>query len=214
MSLILDHVFVLTQPGALAASRLIDLGLKEGPFNVHPGQGTANRRFFFQGFTIELLYISDADEALNGAGRVLGLAAREADEGASPFGIVVRVPTPDSAPAFPNWLYYPDYFGGKLCFHVGENAQIRAEPLCICMPPALPKAAPAPGAPLNDEWHLTSLEISLPVREPSTTLRHFETLKQLSLILDQPHGMSMTFNQGVSNQLADLRPELPLTIRW
>ena len=44
-----DHVFVWVDVGAPAADQLVSFGLTEGDPNVHPGQGTANRRFFFPG---------------------------------------------------------------------------------------------------------------------------------------------------------------------
>lgn len=53
----LDHFFILTSPGAPEADALVQLGLIEGTSNAHPGQGTANRRFFFANTTIEFLYI-------------------------------------------------------------------------------------------------------------------------------------------------------------
>jgi hypothetical protein len=50
-----DHLFILTDIGAPAADssacakgdRLVTLGLIEGSSRNHPGQGTANRSFFF-----------------------------------------------------------------------------------------------------------------------------------------------------------------------
>ena len=65
MSLRLDHFFILAE--AASADRLIDLGLREGTPNSHPGQGTANRRFFLANAMLEILYIRDAQEARNGA---------------------------------------------------------------------------------------------------------------------------------------------------
>ena len=59
----LDHLFVCVSPGAPEAGRLIQLGLMEGPPNTHPGQGTANRRFFFANAMLELLWVADAAEA-------------------------------------------------------------------------------------------------------------------------------------------------------
>jgi hypothetical protein len=41
----LDHVFILVEPKAEVADRLLASGFQEGPSNTHPGQGTANRRF-------------------------------------------------------------------------------------------------------------------------------------------------------------------------
>ena len=48
MTLRLHHVFIHTAVGAPAARDLLDAGLVEGSPNTHPGQGTANRRFFFE----------------------------------------------------------------------------------------------------------------------------------------------------------------------
>jgi hypothetical protein len=59
----LDHLFVCTDAGAACAERLIQLGFTEGPPNQHPGQGTANRRFFFANAMIELIWVSDTTEA-------------------------------------------------------------------------------------------------------------------------------------------------------
>jgi hypothetical protein len=42
---------------------LIELGLEEGPRNVHPGQGTSNRRFFFEQNFLEFLWVHNEAEA-------------------------------------------------------------------------------------------------------------------------------------------------------
>jgi len=55
MQIELDHLFVCTAPGAPEAERLVQFGLREGPPNQHPGQGTANRRFTFANAMIELV---------------------------------------------------------------------------------------------------------------------------------------------------------------
>lgn len=50
-----DHLFICTDVGAGDADQLVSLGLTEGTRNTHPGQGTANRRFFFQAVIVFLL---------------------------------------------------------------------------------------------------------------------------------------------------------------
>jgi hypothetical protein len=55
MTIALDHFFILTEPGSPQADLVSGIGLKEGASNNHPGQGTANRRFFFSNSTLELL---------------------------------------------------------------------------------------------------------------------------------------------------------------
>ncbi|MFK7993360.1 MAG: hypothetical protein AB8B87_04425 [Granulosicoccus sp.] len=214
MSIFLDHVFILTDPGAEVGRRLSDLGIIEGPANTHPGQGTANRRYFFKGFTIELLFINDREEALNGTGRVLDLVNRMSDSMASPFGIVVRESNKESTPGFPNWQYFPDYFHGKLCFHVGENSGQHTEPLCICMPPSLAKASSIPAEYANPDWQLSALDINLPGEQASKTLQHFSAVPMVRFNFGKQHHMHMTFNHGAAGLSENLGPDLPLTLAW
>lgn len=63
MAIQLDHVFICTSLDAPAAEQLAAFGLTEGEPNVHPGQGTACRRFFFRNVYLELLWVHDPDEA-------------------------------------------------------------------------------------------------------------------------------------------------------
>jgi hypothetical protein len=51
----IDHVFIGCRPGAPEADSMLKRGFVEGSPNTHPGQGTANRRFFFDNFMLELL---------------------------------------------------------------------------------------------------------------------------------------------------------------
>lgn len=209
----LDHVFIITKPGAEVADKFTGIGLREGTSNSHPGQGTANRRFFLNDFTIELLFISDTDEALNGAGKDLRIHERSQNREASPFGIVVRVDDPTSAPTFPNWLYFPDYFHGKMCFHVGENSTLLNEPLCICMPPSLPKARNVPDELVNWELKLTQLEISTTAAHPSPTLKKIQ-MEGVTIRYNEAHHMTLTFNNGQTGMRKDLNPDIPLSIYW
>ncbi|MFK8079511.1 MAG: hypothetical protein AB8B97_04435 [Granulosicoccus sp.] len=212
MALQLDHVFILTTPGAPAADRLLELGWVEGNANRHPGQGTSNRRFFLPDFTVELLFISDADEAAQGAGNGLRLLARSQDDKACPFGVVVRVADGESAPDFPAWQYVPDYFDGKMCFYVGDNSDRLEEPLCICMPPSLPQRSPVPEKYQNPTWNLHRLDISLPIETPSVVLQQFAAMDKVNIVYGEAPRMTLNFNKGAANVMIDLSPELPLVI--
>ena len=63
MPIALDHAFIMCSIGAPEGDALIQRGLVEGSRNVHPGQGTANRRFFFENFMLELVWVDKPDEA-------------------------------------------------------------------------------------------------------------------------------------------------------
>src|SRR5215467_4523428 len=123
MAMELDHLFVCTAPGAPEAERLVQFGLREGPPNQHPGQGTACRRFDFSNAMIELLWVSDAAEAQSdGARRTLlweRWSGRESN--VSPFGICFRPAGNDQTqPPFAAWEYRPLYLPEPLCLHIGK----------------------------------------------------------------------------------------------
>lgn len=217
MTFDLDHFLILTERGAPQADLLSAIGLIEGSSNDHPGQGTANRRFFFSDSMLELAYVRDAKEAMEGPGSGLRFAERmaeqPADNCASPFGIIIRSTATSADPPFPGWRYFPDYFGGKHFFHVGENSENLLEPLCIYMPFSMspPDAQPEPVYPFTK---VTQLRISVPVTEPSPTLEALENCGRISLELGKPHKMDIIFNAEKDGQSEDLRPALPLAIRW
>ena len=104
----LDHLFICTDVGAPEAESLIQFGLTEGDPNVHPGQGTANRRFFFHNAMLELVWVHDAGEAQSELARPTQLWQRwsQRQASASPFGLCLRPNRPGASEVpFPAWIY-------------------------------------------------------------------------------------------------------------
>ncbi len=213
MTIELDHFFILTDLGAPHADLLSGIGLTEGPRNDHPGQGTANRRFFFSNTALELLYVNDANEAANGRGSRLRFPERAQDTKASPFGLIVRATNKSTDVPFPGWRYCPKYFRADQCFHVGENSDLLEEPLCICMPLDMP----LPEAQLrlaNPHMTVTELRLSVPVVRPSLTLEAVADCEGISLRLNEPHRLELVFNEEEEGKSEDMTPNLPLVVRW
>ncbi|MDC1288248.1 hypothetical protein N8198_10225 [Gammaproteobacteria bacterium] len=208
-----DHFFILTKPGAPAAQRLIDIGLIEGSSNRHPGQGTANRRFFLANSTLELLFVSDSHEADYGRAAKLGFSRRLRDDSASPFGLIARSEAGCDVDPFPGWRYCPQYFADDQCFLVGDNSDQLQEPLCICMPSNLPLLA-APASTENTDWNLTELIIDVPTSSASIALQAVAASAPISLRLGRLHHLELVFNTAQQGQRCDLRTDLPMTIRW
>jgi len=105
-----DHVFICTSCGGTEASGLASFGLTEGPPNVHPGQGTACRRFFFANGYLELLWISNAEEAQSGTIRPTHLWERWKGRasGVCPVGLGFRPKNQhDGSTPFSSWEYRP-----------------------------------------------------------------------------------------------------------
>jgi hypothetical protein len=123
MRIELDHLFVCTAPGAPEAEKLVQFGLREGPPNQHPGQGTACRRFSFANAMIELFWVNDAREAQSQSTRRTLLWERWSDRqgNASPFGVCVRPVHPqDAGSPFLAWEYRPAYLSDPLSMQIGE----------------------------------------------------------------------------------------------
>ena len=117
----LDHVFICVDRGAPEAERLIEFGLCEGAPNVHPGQGTANRRFFFQNAMLELLWVEDLQEAQSSrtAPTLLWERWSGRQSGACPFGIIARpANTGTTTVPFPSREYQPEWLAPDLKIHL------------------------------------------------------------------------------------------------
>jgi Glyoxalase-like domain len=112
MALHLHHVFACSSVGAPEAEDLLEAGLAEGSPNTHPGQGTANRRFFFESGFLELLWVHDEHEARSTLTAPTSLWDRWAARGAAanPFGLCFSsLDGVDSALPFPWVKYRPGY---------------------------------------------------------------------------------------------------------
>lgn len=208
--LLLDHLFIIVSPSAPEADGLIEIGLIEGPSNEHPGQGTANRRFFLANTTIEFIFVHNIAEAMNGAGKDLKFVERAIDIDASPFGLVTRWSDAGSEPDFAHWKYQPDYFPEPMQFLVGKNSNNFAEPLCICMPPKLEKPSSMP-EPTNRDWTLTQLDVSFPRSVASGALTSFAQCDMVNIRHNEDHHLKLVFNDGRLSK-KHLFPDLHLTI--
>ncbi len=219
-ALVLDHVFVMAGPGAVLADHLVELGFVEGSPNVHPGQGTANRRFFFRNVMLEFLWVADLMEVRSPLTRPTKLWERwhgRADPEVSPFGVCARALAGADALeelGFPYWSYEPVYLpvGWSLLF---GDCDALAEPCWFVIDPPRglsivtdePMDHPA-GARL-----LTSLSVSASVTRWSTCARGFQGQKLLEMEQGPPL-MILEFDERRRGRSCDLRPAAPLLIRW
>jgi hypothetical protein len=216
----LDRIFILTAVGAPAAERLIALGLAEGSRNVHPGQGTANRRFFFRNAMLELLWVHDESDARSEpiAPTRLWERSRHHQTGVSPFGICLRATDAASPLPFATWSYRPPYLPPGLEIPVAET--IAAEPMLFSIPfGGRPDGyPPARREPLDHPVgvrEITALRVTLPgLDTPSDPLRAVERLAIARFIPGDEPLIEISFDSAPRSRTADLRPELPLMLRW
>jgi hypothetical protein len=124
MALHLHHAFVCTSLGAPEAQGLFDGGLVEGSPNTHPGQGTANRRIFFERGFLELFWVHDEREAQSPLTAPTKLWERWAGRGTTtnPFGLCLSSPDgADPILPFPTRAYRPEYLPDGRSFIFADN---------------------------------------------------------------------------------------------
>jgi hypothetical protein len=207
----LDHFFILTDVGAPEADLLKEFGLVEGEPNTHPGQGTANRRFFLENAMLELGWVhSEAEATSDPAARLCVWDRwRNRTQGASPFGICIR-PTgsgSDESP-FQGWIYRASFFPEHLAPLMGDNSDRIDEPLLFCMVPGEPPSRPKQPSGLQK---ITALRIHGPHERPSEQLRAVGEVPGIEILQSEQPLLEVSFGGG---RIQDFRPRLPLRFVW
>lgn len=218
-----DHLFIFTDVGAGESDRLASLGLVEGTSNTHPGQGTANRRFFFHNAMLELLWVHDPEEAKSELIRPTRLWERweNRNNGVCPFGICLR-PTLGfgNTVAFSSWAYHPPYLPKTMSIEVGKNSDVLTEPWLFQTPwGQRPDRYPVEKSqPLNHGIGLrkiTRVELVSPATNNlSPELQAAVNTKQIKLRGGAEYCVELGFDGEVQRQQVDFRPRLPLVISW
>ena len=222
-SIEVDHIFVSCAVGAPEGDRLVELGLVEGSSLHHPGQGSANRRFFFANAMLELAWVHDAVEAQSETEPARRLHFWERwvgrDGSACPFGVCLRptAGTSDVAP-FPSWEYRPSY--SPVGLPVATNSTVVAEPLVFYIPMhrRMDTAPPERREPYEHALpirELTSVRIFAPgAANPSPAM--FATLQTRAFSFEPAARplLELGFDGEHRGQRVDLRPALPLVLLW
>jgi hypothetical protein len=225
MAVELDHVFICTAPGAPEADLLVAFGLTEGTRNPHPGQGTANRRFFFRNAMLEFLWVVDEGEAQSPliAPTRLWERCRHRETGFSPFGVCLRpvasgAELPTSLP-FETWPYRPPYMPPGTHIDVATGTS-DGEPMLFAIPmggrqDAVPVERRQPLDHPRGFAEITGLRITLPKSTPtSPAVRALQQAGPVSFDFDDGHLAEMEFDHAKQGGSADFRPALPLLFRW
>jgi hypothetical protein len=218
----IDHIYICTKDKAPAGDLLVDFGLVEGSSNTHPGQGTANRRFYFHNLMLELLWVEDLEEVQSELTKPMRLFERclSTTDRISPFGIGLR-PTieKDITSPLPSWDYHPVYLPDFLKIQVADHTPL-SEPMYFYLffatrqdtVPADKREPLDHKVPLKE---VTSVKIHVNQDDSlSDSACILNQLHNLSIEKDTEHFIELEFDNGTLDQSKDFRPELPLLIKW
>ncbi len=164
----LHHIFVCAAVNGPEAEVLRDAGLVEGTPNTHPGQGTANRRFFFERGMLELIWVHDPDEARSDTASPTQLWERWSNRGSTsnPFGICFSsLQGAGSGLPFASRVYQPAYLPPDRCIRFADTMPL-AEPEMFVLSWPQDQASPRT-EPTNHPLGLLELQtVSIGVPDP------------------------------------------------
>jgi hypothetical protein len=225
MTISLDHVFICTAENAPEAEALLAMGLVEGSCNVHPGQGTANRRFFFEGGFIELLWVANLVEAQSvltaptrlwdrWSGSVNSQNTRQ-DAQICPFGIGFSANGDVAAPPpFESWSYHPRYLpADKSILFAKDTPLTEPELFYLSWPNPQTSSAVQPKQHKAPLQRMLSVSVGMPSvanlsaaakQAMSAGLLKFHTSAAYELVIDFQASEVVTL---------DLRPSMGLVLR-
>lgn len=224
----LDHIFIFTHQAQQVARTLQTFGLSEGSANVHPGQGTACRRFFFQNAYVELVWVANVDEINDPEIERTKLWQRSQYELTHycPFGLCFRTEQLSSQSislAFEDgWRYHSVYLPQGQYANIASNEDFPAEPMLFEMPffgiapidYPLQKQQPLIHAKGFRELTKVTLTLYPLINDFSSAMKKVIHESRVHISSGETYSVTLEFDDGRQGQLKDFRTLIPLVIKW
>jgi hypothetical protein len=220
-SLELDHLWIVVSQGAPERAVLERAGLAPSPkVNRHDGQGTASITFDFQNAYLELLWPDETVPVAAGLERVVHKFRQRMEwrtSGWSPIGIGMRRTTTggEASLELPTWSITPGWLPPGAAIEMLTPRDDTTSPSLFVMPPELvsPEATSS-HHPLGVE-RVTAVRLITPSGyQPIEALRYVTRAGVLQTGSGEAWLAQLTFDGGARGQSKDLRPELPLVLRY
>ena len=210
----LDHIFVCTSDRRASLEVLLAAGLSPGPNRIHHGQGTANDCFYFENAYLELLWMNDEVEIRSAAVKPLCLWERIhwRETGACPFGIAFRATGGFDPAQLATWPYSAAYLPVGQSIPILSPRDAAEQPMVFLSMNPLPPSSygGAENAHLSHRGrarritcvaHACDTDADRNVLPGGEKKGGFTPLMVLEL-------------DGGVGEVSDLRPILPVEIRW
>lgn len=212
----IDHIFIFTDSKGKVADRLVSFGLTEGSSRVHKGQGTTNRKFYFENFFLEILWVYDEDELKSDLVKPTGLwqRANYQTNNFSPFGLCI-VNTHETDNLFEKSLnYQPDYFPPGLSIDILSNEDIPDLPWIFRLPfKGTKKNEVEPTEHTNGIKKLTKAQFTYKNSSAGSFVDRFKNESKIKFVKDQDLKLVLTFDNHFRRQKMEIQ-ELDLTIEY
>jgi|SRR6476661_2258417 len=207
----IHHIFIFTETPTAAAEELLAFGLLEGSSRVHAGQGTANRKFYFENFFLEVLWVQNAAELhspVTGPSQLWQRAAYR-EYRASPFGLCLDN-TPATDAVFRTAArYQPAYLPASCSIDVLAHGHNLSLPWTFRLPrQSTPTAAAEPTHHPNGLQQLTQAAFGLAQFDAADEfVRVLAGHQQLQFVAAPLNNLALTFDdhrRGKTQEFASM----------
>lgn len=230
----LDHVWIVVSPDAPERAALERAGFRMAPsINRHDGQGTASITFEFENAYLELIWPDSTVPVAPGSERAAEKFKQRMfwrTSGWCPIGVGLRRTTPSDDPLpFPTWSVAPAWLPAGSAIEILSPRDDTRSPSLFISPRVLT---------VNEKANLetirsgssTALQYGHPIGVhrvtairlvSPTTYRPIEPLtylQKLGVLGVEQQGkewlLELTFDGGKKGESKDLRPDIPLVLRY
>jgi len=224
-SLQFDHVWIVVSPNARERASLEGAGFQISPdVNRHDGQGTASISVEFENAYLELMWPDSTVAVAPGFERAAEKFHQRMlwrTSGWCPIGVGFRR-TSEAALAFPfpTWSTHPEWLPAGSDIVILTPRDDTHSPSLFVTPRAL--ADPEKQAKLAARFHhplgvrrITAIRLFSPeTYRPIPPLNYLQKLDLLDAKQGDGWLVELTFDGGNSKKSKDLRPDLPLIVRY
>lgn len=213
----IDHIFIFSNNDGKEADKLVEFGLTEGSSRIHPGQGTTNRKFYFENFFLEVLWVIDETEIRSELTSKTKLWERSQFDknDLSPFGLCLVNSKLTDKLFEQSQTYQPNYFPEGMSIDIITNEKNPNLPWTFRLPyRGEKKAHNEPTNHNNGIRKLTQAEFEMPL---NTDEKEFKSYFQNSEIIGFKNGqqnhLTLEFDNKSQKKAMEF-DELNLTIKY
>ncbi len=211
----IDHIFIFSKDKGKEADELLEFGFTEGSGRVHIGQGTINRKFYFDNFFIEILWVDNEDEIKSELILPTKLWERSnfQNNNYSPFGLCL-LNTDETQTLFNNSIkYQPEYFPKGFEIEILNDEENPGLPWTFRLPfKGEKKKTEEPISHQNGISSLTKAVFKIPIIENEFP-QFFKNEKNIQLENSNDMHLTLTFDANRSGKEKKFE-KLPLTIMY
>lgn len=212
----IDHIFIFTDDKGKVADKLVEFGLVEGSNRVHVGQGTTNRKFYFDNFFLEILWVHNENEIKSDLVKPTGLwqRAEYKRNTFSPYGLCI-VNSDETNGLFENsFKYQPNYFPNGMTIEILKNEKQPQLPWTFRLPfKGKKKNETEPTNHTNGMTRLTKVNFNYKDQLTDKYIDYFKNEPSIEFTVSKDYGMTLTFDNNKQRQRKYFE-DLKLTIEY